>query len=363
MSLKYLRRFPLDETELSGYVEETGSIVYTQDNLYGTVAYFDGATSLITENPTEITGDASRTITFWASVESFQAPIMSYGTLVSPDAFVLYAGDSSGSVTFSDFSGDSVSSIATPEDVWRFYSFVYTAGTGSLRVYIDGVLQDTFNVGILTTGASGSLRIGTDGAGSYLTGSLLDFRLYETDLGEEVIEYMFSRGANYQETAAFDYVESMTTLGTGVHGTVLCRDMYSVKNAGTDAVSSLFAQDDSNNIVESARFTHSDDSIKASVKTTNSSGVSYMTSVIESNPEKTSFFVTESDDSRKSVVFSSEGVRIISDSPYGMYFGESRDFRMVFEEGSVSNNTIDSWKIQALNDSTGEYVTKLEIGS
>lgn len=362
MSLKYLRRFALDQTD-TDLVEETGTIIYTQDSLYGTTAYFDGTTSLISENIDDVTGDSDRTITFWANIASFQAPVLSYGTLSSPDAFVIYAGDSSGSVTFSDFSGDSVSSIVTPEDIWRFYTFVYQSGSGSLGIYIDGTLQDALNVGILTTGTSGSFRVGTDGAGSYLTGSILDLRVYDSPLNEDLVQYMFSKGPNYQEPASFDFAESMTTLGTGVHGTVLCRDMYSIKNAGTDSVSSLFAQDDSNNIVESARFTHSDNSIKASVRTTNSSGVNYMTSVIESNPEKTSFFVTESDDSRKSVVFSSEGVKIISDSPYGMYFGESKDFRMVFEEGSVIDNTVDSWKIQAVDETTGEYVTKLEIGS
>lgn len=360
MSLKYLKRFALDQTD-TDLVQETGSIIYTQDALYGTVANFDGSTSISSEVPIEITGNLDRTITFWANVESFQAPIISYGDLVSPEAFVIYAGDSSGSVTFSDFSGDEVSSINTPLDVWRFYTFVYSSG--SIKIYIDGTLQDTLNTGVLSTGTSGSLRIGTDGAGSYLSGSLLDVRLYDTEMETGLVQYIFDRGPNYQEPASFDYVESMTTLGTGVHGTVLCRDMYSIKNAGTDAISSLFAKDENGNIVESARFTHSNDSIKTSVRTTNDNGMNYMTSVIESNPEKTSFFVTESDDSRKSVVFSSEGVKITSDSPYGMYFGEGRDFRMVFEEGSSTGNTTDYWKIQALDESTGDYVTKLEISS
>lgn len=362
MSLKYLKRLSLDETDVGvNDIQETGTLVYTQDALYGTVSYFDGSTSLELGNIDEITGDLSRTVSFWASVESFQAPIVSYGNLISPEAFVIYAGDSSGSVTFSDFSNDQVSGISTPVDVWRFYAFTYESG--SLKIYIDGVLHETLSIGTLTTGTSGPVRIGTDGAGSYLSGSLLDVRIYDTSINENLVEYMFSKGPNYEEPAGFDFTESMTTLGTGVHGTVLCRDMYSIKNAGTDAVSSLFARDGSNNIVESARFTHSDESIKASVKTTNANGVSYMTSVIESNPEKTSFFVTDSDDSRKSVVFSSDGVKIVSDSPYGLYFGESKDFRMVFEEGSVNDNTVDSWKIQALDETSGEYVTKLEIGS
>ena len=363
MSLKYLKRFSLDQDD-PNLVTEAGSITYTQDALYGTVSYFDGASSVVSvssEYLEDVTGDSERTVTFWSSVESFQAPILSYGNLVSPEAFVLYAGDSSGSVAFSDFSSDQVSGISTPLDVWRFYAFVYSSE--SLKIYIDGELMETLNVGTLETGTTGSLRVGTDGAGSYLTGFLLDLRVYSGVLDHEIIDYVFSRGPNYEEPASFDYAESMTTLGTGVHGTVLCRDMYSIKNAGTDSVSSLFARDEQDNIVESSRFTHSDESITASVRTTNQDGVSYMTSVIESSNEKTSFFVTEADDSRKSVVFSSEGVKIVSDSPYGLYFGESKDFRMVFEEGSVDENTVDSWKIQALDEVTGEYVTKLEIGS
>lgn len=360
MSLKYLRKISLNQTD-TDLVQETGTLLYAQDALYGTASYFDGSTSLSLGVIDDISGDLSRTISFWANVESFQAPIISYGNLVSPEAFVLYAGDSSGSVTFSDFSNDQVSGIYTPVDVWRFYVFAYE--TNSLKIYIDGVLQETIFTGTLTTGESSSFRIGTDGAGSYLSGFLLDTRIYNTFVDEDLVQYMFSKGPNYEEPVGFDFAETMTTLGTGVHGTVMCRDMYSIKNAGTDAVSSLFARDGTNNIIESARFTHSDESIKASVKTTNDNGVSYMTSVIESNPEKTSFFVTDSDDSRKSVVFSSEGVKIISDSPYGLYFGESKDFRMVFEEGTSSDNTVDSWKIQALDETTGEYVTKLEIGS
>lgn len=360
MSLKYLKRFPLHQNDVD-IVEETGSVLYTQDAIYGTVSYFDGSTSLSSDTIDQITGMNDRTITFWASVENFQAPIVSYGNLVSPEAFVVYIGDSSGTVTFSDFSGDKISSITTPVDIWRFYTITYSSS--SMKIYIDGVLEDTLDVGILDTGTSGPLRIGTDGAGSYLSGFVLDVRIYGSVIDQELVQYMYTKGPNYEEPIGFDFAESMNTLGTGVHGTVLCRDMYSIKTAGTDSISSLFARDGNNNIVESARYTHTDDSIKASVKTTNSDGVSYMTSVIESNPEKTAFFVTESDDSRKSVVFSSEGVKIISDSPYGLYFGEDKDFRMVFEEGSVDNNTVDSWKIQALDEKNGLYVTKLEIGS
>lgn len=360
MSLKYLRRFSLNQTDLD-IVEETGTLMYKHDAIYGTVSYFDGSTSLYSDTIQEITGTGDRTISFWANIENFQAPIISYGNLVSPEAFVIYIGDSSGAVTFSDFSSDTISSIITPIDIWRFYTVSYSLGY--MKIYIDGVLRDTLDVGNIDTGSSGPMRIGTDGAGSYLSGLVLDIRAYDTKLEEELVQYIYSRGPNYEEPIGFDFAESMTTLGTGVHGTVLCRDMYSIKNTGTDSVSSLFARDGDNSIVESARYTHTNDSIKASVKTTNSDGISYMTSVIESTSEKTSFFVTESDDSRKSVVFSSEGVKIISDSPYGLYFGEGRDFRMVFEEGSVDNNTTDSWKIQALDERNGLYVTKLEIGS
>lgn len=360
MSLKYLKRFALNQTDVD-VSEEEGTLLYTQDAIYGTVSYFDGSTSLSSETIDQVTGTGDRTITFWANVESFQAPIISYGNFVSPEAFVVYIGDSSGTITFSDFSSDTISNIITPVDVWRFYTISYSSG--SMKIYIDGVLQDTLDVGGIDTGTSGLMRVGTDGAGSYLSGFVLDIRIYDTEVDEELAQYMYSRGPNYEEPAGFDFAESMTTLGTGVHGTVLCRDMYSIKNTGTDSISSLFARDGDNNIVESARYTHTNDSIKASVKTTNSDGVSYMTSVIDSTPEKTSFFVTESDDSRKSVVFSSEGVKIISDSPYGLYFGEDKDFRMVFEEGSVDNNTVDSWKIQALDETSGLYVTKLEIGS
>lgn len=363
MSLKYTKRYHFDQSDGTDVTNstESGNIIYTQNATYGPAAYFDGSTSLNTDTILEITGDNTRTISFWASVENFQAPILSYGNLVSPEAFVLYAGDSSGSVTFSDFSSDQVSGIITPLDTWRFYTVTYTSSV--LNIFIDGEIKETLSVGNLSTGSTGPLRIGTDGAGSYLTGFLLDIRFYSTELDAEIIEYMFSVGPNYQEPAGFNFAEKMTTLGAGVHGTVLCRDMYSIKNAGKDSISSLFARDDENNIVESSRFTHTDESIKASVRTTNNSGTSYMTSVIESKPEKTSFFVTDDDDTRKSVVFSSEGIKIVSDSPYGLYFGESKDFRMVFEEGNLTSGKTDSWKIQALDDASGDYVTKLEIGS
>ncbi len=370
MSLKYTYRFPFNDSlaplsesidSTNDLTEELGTASTFTDSTYGDALYLDGTTSLVSPNVyTTITSNVDRTISFWATVESFEAPILSYGTLVSPDAFVLYAGDSSGLVAFSDFSSDIVSTITTPINVWRFYTFVYSSG--ALNVYIDGVLEDTLVTGALTTGTGDFLRVGTDGAGSYLTGLLLDMRVYDHTLDLETIEYMNSKGPNYEEPAGFDYIETMPTLGTGVHGTVVCRDIYAIKETGGEAVSSLFGTDSSSNIVESARFTHSDESIKASVRTTNSSGVSYMTSVIESDPEKTSFFTTGSDDSRKSVVFSSEGVKITSESPYGMYFGEDKDFRMVFEEGDGST-TVDSWKIQALDGSSGSYITKFEIES
>ena len=370
MSLKYTYRFPFNDSlnilsesndSTNDLSVETGTSASFTDATYGTAVYLNGSTSL--ESPSvysSLTGDVDRTISFWSTVESFEAPVFSYGTLVSPDAFVIYAGDSSGMITFSDFSSDIVSTITTPVDVWRFYTFSYSSG--NLSIYIDGVLEEIIVTGTLTTGSIDVFRVGTDGAGSYLSGFLLDMRIYDHVVDVETIEYMNLRGPNYEEPVGFDFIETMPTLGTGVHGTVLCRDIYSIKETGGEAVKSLFATDTSSNIIESARFTHSEEAIKASVRTTNANGVSYMTSVIESDPEKTSFFTTSSDDSRKSVVFSSEGVKITSESPYGIYFGEDKDFRMVFEEGNGST-TSDSWKIQALNETSGSYITKLEIGS
>jgi len=365
MSLKYIARYPFNDsgnllTETVGDYQitiETGSTLSIEDTSYGTVLQLDGTTSLISSSVlTGVTGDNTRSFTFWANVGTFEAPIFSYGTLVSPDAFVLYAGDSSGAITFSDFSSDTLSTIITPIDVWRFYAITYDSG--NMKIYIDGVLSDTIVTTTLTTGTDDSFRIGTDGAGSYLEGYLSDFRIYDVEIAPDVVSYMYTQGPNHQEIPGFDFIESMTTLGTGVHGTVLCRDIYGIQEKGAESVSSLFAKDINENIVESARFTHSEESIKASVRHTNTSGVSYMTSVVESTPEKTSFFVTDSDDTRRSVVFSSDGVKIISESPYGMYFGDSKDFRIVFQSG-----TEDSIMIQALDSSTGDYITKWEVGS
>lgn len=370
MSLKYTYRFPFNDplnilsesTDPSNdLIVERGVSLSTIDSTYGTSIQLDGSLSLISPSVyTTLSGNIDRSISFWAKVDSFEAPVLSYGTLVSPNAFVIYAGDSSGSITFSDFSSDIVSSIITPLDVWIFYTFVYSSG--SMSIYIDGVLKDIIVTNTLTTGSIDRFRIGTDGAGSYLSGFILDMRIYSNVLNLETIEYMYTTGPNYVEPLGFDFIETIPVMGTGVHGTVLCRDIYSVKEKGGKSIRSLFATDESSNIIESSRFTHSEESIKASVRNTNENGVSYMTSVIESTPESTSFFTTSSDDSRKSVVFSAEGVKITSDAPYGMYFGEGKDFRMVFEEGNGSN-TIDSWKIQALDVLSGIYITKLEIGS
>lgn len=369
MSLKYVARYSFNDnsnllTESKGDYPisiESGSLISIEDSSYGTVLRMDGTTSLTSSTSFDIISlDTPRTFTFWANVVEFEAPIFSYGTLVSPDAFILYAGDSSGAITFSDFSSDRVSTVITPINVWRFYAITYNMGT--MNIFIDGELKDTLNLTSLSTGTDDYFRIGTDGAGSYLDGYVSDLRIYDTNISNDVIKYMNTNGPNYVEPVGFDFIESMTTLGTGVHGTVLCRDIYGIQEKGSESVSSLFAKDENENIVESARFTHSEEAIKASVRHTNSSGVSYMTSVVESTPEKTSFFVTDSDDSRRSVVFSSEGVKIISESPYGMYFGESRDFRIVFEGGD-GTNTQDSILIQALDSSTGEYITKMEIGS
>lgn len=373
MSLQYIARFPFndagnllsDTRDSSDLMLETGSLSSFTDPIYGEVLHLDGSTSLLSSgNFDTIVSDAQRSFSFWVNTTSLNSPVLSYGSLDGPNAFILYSTNSSGYITFSDLSTESSSSYLSSTNTWYFICFTYS--NGSLNVYVNGSIVDTVSLGTLTTDVVNSIRIGTDGTGGYFEGYISDLRVYDSVLNDASITYMYESSNNHEEPLSHGYVESMGNLGTASNGPVICRESYGIQDKGSDFVYSSFAQDGSGNTMEASRISHKEEnskgSIKAELRHTNDDMQSYMTPVIESSSEETYFIKTGTDDGRNSVVFTPDGVKISSDSPHGIYFGESKDFRIVFVEGD-NITTSDTLKIEAYQSSSGSYKTKFEVGN
>lgn len=368
MSLKYFARYRFngidpaaEDYKLRHLAVESGSLRATNDSLYGSCLFLDGTTSLLSSGDfSHISDDTDRSISWWSKSDSSNpSPILCYGELRSPNAFVVYSRNISGFPEFYNYSSrvgptllKSFSGI--PVSTWTFYAFAYNSGV--LYVYVNGVLWYSSSFP-LTTGSTDPLRIGTDGEGEYFEGSVLDIRVWDTFIDANTVSYMFSVGPNFEEELGSKYIEEMSRTRT-ITGNLLCRSTYGVTSEML--TQSFYALDDSREPCEAARIEHSQDgsrlsSIDVRVRHTSSTTETTLENTISISPEITSFHCND-DDVTSSVIFSSEGVSFVSGDGKGcIFFGAGRDFRIRVSGGK--------FVVQALSSITSDYVTKMEVGS
>ena len=368
MSLKYFGRYQFNGTDpaeedfgLRDLATESGTLQTQVDGIYGTVLYLDGTTSLLsTGDLVNISGASDRTFSFWArnDTSGIENPVLSYGDLSPSVAFVVYTDNDNSKPQFYDYTTTYESTITSIVSTWSLYTIVYTSG--SVLLYVNGSLADTFSV-TLNTGTADSMRIGTDGLGNYFTGAVSDMRMYEIPLTQETITYMFSVGPNFEEKIPTNYLEE-STRGVTLSGSMISRSSYGVQNSDEILSSSSYIYDENSDLQEAARTEYSQDvdgAAKVSIKIRHTENVStdkVLLSTIDSTPETTTFTSANNvDDTLSSVIFSSSGVSVTSGKPGGIYFGANKDFRISIKDG-------ESLIIEAFSSGLGDYVTKMEVG-
>lgn len=358
MSLSYFARYRFNQSDLakddfgfSDLAVETGDLDSETDPDFGLCLRLDGATSFMsTGDFTGITGQESRCFAVWAkSSSSFASPVLSYGDLEAPNAFVFYSRNEDGNPEFFDYGErHSMVDVTTSIDVWTHFAFNYSSDLGIIEVYVDGAKVYEM-VQTLTTGTSDPLRIGTDGLGEYFTGSLLDLRIYDLALDSSAIEYLASNQPNYHDqfgTLSFVSQHSRSNMLTG-H--LLCRDMYGVQDIQeSKTLTQAFYGDDDSEVV---RVEHGMDESGLAFKTVSIQDDSHLLNptIHLTNPE-TIFSTNET----HSVVFSSAGVHLVAGGENGcMYFGGNRQFRFRVNDGK--------FVIEAHSSATDSYQVKMEV--
>ena len=374
MSLKYFSRHRFNnETDpasedygLRDFALESGSLITTNDVTHGTTLYLDGTTSLLSTGEfNNIADDSDRSFSCWAKTsEVSYCPILCYGELNQPNAFVLYARNTDGYPEVYDYSARIAPTIAesptggpVPDDTWTLYTF--TAGSNELNIYINGELWYSIN-NTFTTGSTDPLRLATDAEGNYFLGQMIDLRVWDSKIHADVIEYMYSVGPNFEENLGTNYAENINRTTT-IAGNLLCRSTYGIQPKGNTVTQSFFALDDNSDPQEAARIEHSQDingsgNVNIRVRHTNTSDEQKLENTVSIAPENTTFHAIDNDLTH-SVQFSSEGVSLLSteEEKGCIFFGAGRDFRI-----KVSNG---DFIIQAYSSVTSDYVTKMEVGS
>lgn len=364
MSLKYFARYRFNGSDVAGedfglrdLAVESGVLNSVDDSVYGSCLEMDGATSLLSTGTfTGIADDVDRCFSFWAkNLNDNPNPVLCYGELSSPNAFVIYSRSGNGYPEFYDYSSRKSSETAIATGEWNFFTFCVSSGV--LSIYVDGNLSYTSSL-TLTTGTTDPLRLGTDGDGEYFKGYLLDVRIWDISLDVSVVKYMFSVGPNFQEELPSPYAEKYTRSAI-VAGNVLCRSTYGVQEAGKDISQSFYCVDENSDLQEAARVEHSQDDFGVTsetirVRSTNSSTNSVtLDETIKITPESTTFSTSTS-----SVIFSAEGVSVLSgddDEKGSIFFGAGRDFRIRVAD--------ESFLVEAYSSTTGSYETKMKISS
>lgn len=370
MSLKYFARYRFNASDvaqedygLRDLAVESGSLDTFDDPVHGSCLTLNGATSLLsTGSFTNIADDTDRCFSFWARISPQQtssSPVLCYGELSSPNAFVLYARNSIGYPEFFDYALRATTNATVTDDTWTFFTFSCKAG--EIKIFVDGVLRFTESI-TLTTGTTDPLRIGTDGQGEYFEGYLLDLRMWETYLDESVVEYMFSVGPNFEEDLSTNYAED-TARAAIMTGNLLCRTTYGIQQTqnstnSTPLQQSFFCVDDNAELQEAARIEHTQDSDGVAseiLRVRHKDEATTLEKTIEVTPETTTFSSTI-DSETSSVVFSSQGVHLVAGEEKGcIFFGAGRDFRIRVGDGS--------FLVEAYSSAADEYQKKMEISS
>lgn len=363
MSLKYFARYRFNGSDLAeedfglrDLAVESGLLSTAEDPVHGSCLALDGATSLLsTGSFTNVADDTDRCFSFWVKVGSTNpSPVLCYGELSAPNAFVLYARNGNGYPEFYDYSSREAATVAEiPFQEWTFLTF--SCNSQVIKIFVDGVLRHSKTL-TLTTGTTDPLRIGTDGQGEYFDGYLLDVRMWDMFLDESVVSYMFSVGPNFQEELGTNYVEDSSRSAI-IAGNLLCKTTYGVQETGNNITQSFFCVDENSDVQEAARVEHSQDDFGVASETVrvrhSSQGLTTLEKTIEINPETSTFF-SKNDSVTSSVVFSAEGVHLLAGEEKGsIFFGAGRDFRIRVGDGS--------FLIEAYSSAKDAYETKLEI--
>jgi RHS repeat-associated protein len=169
----------------------------------GLSASFDGSTgAMVVANVTPFTL-ATQSVEFWIKRTSggtgagMEGIVGRWDTSANQRSWLVSIDDNTGRlVVQTSNDGIAVSTtqgVAIGPGVWHHVAVV-AAGT-SVQTFVDGVLSQTSTGGGIFASASGPLRIGRDGTGSFFEGQLSDVAIYAAALSADQIAVHYARRA------------------------------------------------------------------------------------------------------------------------------------------------------------------------
>ncbi|TWT93390.1 hypothetical protein Pla108_38840 [Botrimarina colliarenosi] len=174
-----------------------GSATLGGSGVRGTSAAFDGSSGKVVVSPSNSL-DSLESVSVGCWAKSTTSTWNENGMLVSKrDQFVLHPVINTTTIRFEVHANGSYHGLSYDVDditSWRQYLGTYDEGTGDLKLYVDGVLVDSTNLGAETplTADAGDFLIGHDEAHSarYFNGSMDDVVLYNRAMiPEEIAEH------------------------------------------------------------------------------------------------------------------------------------------------------------------------------
>lgn len=370
MSLQYFLRYRFDSGDDPGEEDfgerglavETGAAITAEDETYGQTLLLESTSLLATGDFDAVANNNSRAMSFWAITSTTDSPAFSLGSLVGPNGFTFYTRKASGIPEVYDHTTRYEATTVVQANTWHHYVVVYDGSNQLLSIFVDSVLSHSQAIGPLTTDTSESLRIGTDGEGQYFNGRMLDFRMWDTPLNDDVVAYMHVKGPNYEEALDKPYFSNTLRTAT-IAGKLICKSSFGVKATGDVLLDSFYGHDSNLAVREAERVEYSqasngDGALHVKVRHAGEAGVE-MTPTVEVTPDKTTFISRDAgDDSTSSVVFSSAGVTLVpssSSSEKGcLIFGKGADFRIRVKDGLFT--------IESYHSPSDSYITKMQIG-
>lgn len=192
----------IDSSGNSSNLTNSGDAISTTDPTYGTVVSFDGSLNsylTLPITPTEIQGNSTRTVSYWANRSSLvQSSPFNYGLgndtrfggYFYPNNATLYRHIASPSTSVEDANGSF--------DVGDWNNLTVTHDGSTLVLYVNGVFKDSETTTLNTS--SDELTIGRNNTWPSPTlnfeGSLLDFRIYDDALDASTVAQIFANGPN-----------------------------------------------------------------------------------------------------------------------------------------------------------------------
>ncbi len=185
-------------TDSVGSLDATNTgVTAFSDPTYGQVAYFDGSADLTlpaVSVPTALTGSSARTVSLWIRTLSFTDEVItSVGNQSSAGARWRVQIKSPAQVSVAYYQVAGTQTTTAIGSGWRHFAIVYD-GSNS-KVYMDGVAEfdETRSINTFNT----DLGIGIDTTGAVSTqfnGYMIDYRVYDGDLGQSDITTLFGDG-------------------------------------------------------------------------------------------------------------------------------------------------------------------------